>query len=151
MGFLSLKYFTSIPMRHGTIMPNANIQNMPPSSPTSMELLNINFATKRTISKPNRMNKKALDFLTYKLSSFFSKFVVLINTIENSIPTKSDSTTWGNGTLNSSNKNISAPVDMNSGGKMIFFGEIGLFAAFVLTMNASVPMNKNNTVEPIIK
>ena len=64
IAFFNLKYFTSIPMRHGTIIANARIQNMPPSSPTLIVLLNINFAMKRMISRPKRINRKVRDFLT---------------------------------------------------------------------------------------
>ena len=132
-------------------MPNARIQNIPPSSPTSIVLLRSNFPTRRTMSSPSKIKRNAFDRFIKMSPSLRSKFVVLIKIIENSIPTTSASTICKGGTLNSSKMNISAPVDINRGGKMIFFVVTGFFAAFDRTINASVPMNNANAVEPIIR
>ena len=67
--FCSFLNLTSIAIRHGTIIPKARIQNMPPSSPTSMVLLNSNFPISRMIKSPNKMKTKAFDLLM-KISSF---------------------------------------------------------------------------------
>ena len=67
------------------------------------------------------------------------------------MPTPMASTICRGGTLNSLKTNISAPVDMKSGGRIIVFKEAGRFTAFDRTNAASVPMTRAINVDPIIK
>jgi hypothetical protein len=120
-----------IAIRHGTIIPKASSQNMPLNSPTSMELLRYIFKMIRMINNPINIKIKAFDRFKYISLFLISKLEVLIKNIEKSAPTDKASRTCKGCTRNIGCKNMSAPVLIKIGGKMIFFTVAGFFAAFI--------------------
>lgn len=101
----------------------------------------INLTTSLTISNPNKINGNARDGVKYTSESFTSNLEVFIKNIEKIIPRIRASNTCGHSTRNSGMINIQAPVLIIIGGKIIFFIEAGLFAAFnrMKIINTAIP------------
>ena len=135
----------------GTIMPKARIQNIPLNCPTSIDLLSINFATKRINTKPINMKTNAFD-LFMKISLLtISNLDVLIKNNEKSIPTSNASRISGPVTRKNGNMNISAPVLIKIGGKMIFLLLTGFLDAFMRTTITETAIKIATTVDIYIK
>ncbi len=81
-------------------------------------------------NKPNKIKTNDFDGIKYIYLPFISKLDVLIKKKEKMIPTKIASKTWSTFTRKTGNKNISAPVLINNGGKIIFLTDAGFLDAF---------------------
>src|SRR5699024_8548880 len=86
-----------------------------------------------------------------KIITKYLKFVKLNNTIENIIPTIVTSITSKKVKRKTGNKYINAPELMKIGGKIIFFMDVGCFAAFERIKIIVVAINRAIIVLPVIK
>ena len=146
-------------IRQGTIIPKAMVQNMPPSWPTSMVLLRKYFMIRRMMSRPIRIKMNAFERFRKMSLSLISNLDVLIKKMEKNTPIAKASTTSNRVIRNIGNRNISAPVLINTGGRIIFLADAGFLADFTLmimtkTAMKAAPIEEINTksiyIHPII-
>ena len=121
-------------------MTNASRKNIPPISPGVVFSDNIYFNAILASSSPIKIIGNAFVCLTYSSAFFTSYFVVIISTIENTAPIAIVSAMWVHDSLKYGNIYISAPVDIFTGGIIIFFNVSGVLLACLRTKITIIPI-----------
>src|SRR5699024_9417403 len=127
--FLNSLCLISIDKRQIPIMTKASRKNMPPISPGVVVSENIYLSAILASSSPIKIIGKAFVCLTYNSEFLTSYFVVIISTIENTAPISTVSAMCVKDNLKYGNIYISAPVDIITGGMIIFFNVSGVLLA----------------------
>src|SRR5699024_3157681 len=114
-------------------MTKASRKNMPPISPGVVVSENIYLSAILASSSPIKIIGKAFVCLTYNSEFLTSYFVVIISTIENTAPISTVSAMCVKDNLKYGNIYIIAPVDIITGGMIIFLHVSGVVLAALRT------------------
>ena len=113
---------------------------MPPISPGVVVSENIYLSAILASSSPIKIIGKAFVCLTYNSEFLTSYFVVMISTTENTAPISTVSAMCVQDNLKYGNIYISAPVDIITGGMIIFFNVSGVLLACLRTNMTIIPI-----------
>lgn len=138
--FLKSLCLINIDKRQIPIITNASRKNIPPISPGVVFSENIYFNAILASSRPIKITGNAFVCLTYSSEFLTSYFVVIIRTTENIAPITIVSAMCIHDSLKYGNIYINAPVDIITGGIIIFFNVSGVLLACLRTKITTIPI-----------